>query len=166
MSPVIKKTFIWMLSSFLSVSLIAQPTATSLDTKNQKSFEIEQQKSSSSENSSQEHKKKSSTTLSEEQQAKDLEIIMENSDQLEQPFDDHDLEEKSHTASDSESDILYDPNMNYGKGAPVPKPNPLSTKYRNLLAFAASVVIATTGMLVTAKSGGRSPAPGAPKCPS
>jgi hypothetical protein len=50
---------------------------------------------------------------------------------------------------------LYDPTMNYGKGAPVPKPTPASTLTRNLIVLGTSTVLATIAMLVVSTNPGR-----------
>lgn len=51
---------------------------------------------------------------------------------------------------------LYNPNMNYGKGAPAPKPTPMTTKQRNLVFFLASVITASIAMSLASSGSGKS----------
>ena len=51
--------------------------------------------------------------------------------------------------------VLYNPNMNYGKGAPIPKPEPESTVKRNLLVMAASILFATLAVGIVSTNKGR-----------
>lgn len=54
--------------------------------------------------------------------------------------------------------VLYDPNMNYGKGAPVPKPAPVSSVKRSVIVVAASVMFAALAVsLVAANKGHDAP---------
>jgi hypothetical protein len=91
------------------------------------------------------------------------EISMEDSDvkgtlpveELDDTFQDP---EKSATAptrlQPDLNKVLYDPNMNYGTGAPIPKPEPISTVKRNLIVLGTSTILATVAMLVVASNKG------------
>lgn len=72
---------------------------------------------------------------------------------------DTNVEEDSSSSNASSQKVLYDPKMNYGTGAPVPKPAPLTTAKKNCIAFATSVVLGTLAMLVVSSHKG-SDAPG------
>lgn len=50
--------------------------------------------------------------------------------------------------------VLYDPKMNYGTGAPVPQPTPITTVKRNLIVLGTSAIVATIAMLVVASNKG------------
>lgn len=54
--------------------------------------------------------------------------------------------------------VLYNPNMNYGKGAPVPKPAPVSSVKRSVIVVAVSVMFAAVAVgLVSANKGHDAP---------
>lgn len=66
-------------------------------------------------------------------------------------------QEKSATTPNLQPDVkkvLYESNMNYGTGAPVPKPAPLNTVTRNLIVLGTSTVLATIAMLVVSSNKG------------
>lgn len=107
------------------------------------------------------------SSLKEIDDAQDSEMILDNDDEAEPYLNEHELsDEQSPSSSDDGFPTLYDPNMNYGTGSPKPKPAPASTKKRSLVVFVASTIIAAIAMLTTAHNGGKTPAPGTPKCPS
>jgi hypothetical protein len=72
---------------------------------------------------------------------------------------DTNVEDGGSSSNGSSEKVLYDPKMNYGTGAPVPKPAPLTTAKKNCIAFATSVVLGTLAMLVVSSHKG-SDAPG------
>lgn len=81
---------------------------------------------------------------------------------LDLPFEEADsnIEEQDQTAAQPTMQpdvqkVLYDPTMNYGKGAPIPKPAPVSTVTRNVIALATSAILGTVAMLVVASNKGR-----------
>ncbi len=160
MQNTIKTVFFSFVTTLTSVSLIASPPAKQPSNSQQKNTEIS--KTIKEQKTEDKTDPKANEPISEE---KELQLIIENSNSLPDEFESSEIEDQSHTA-ESVSDTLYDPNMDYGKGAPAPTPSPRSTKKRSITAFFASVILAAVGMLVTAHNEGRSPTPGSPKCPT
>lgn len=127
---------------------------------------ISAQTPSTDEISSKKQKQDEKTAQEEEQNdTSDEHIILENSDEDSQLIDDTQIENQNHTAKKTESEDLYNPAMDYGKGAPRPSPPPLSLTKRNVVACVASVVIAAIGIIATSHNEGQYPAPGTPRCP-
>ena len=81
--------------------------------------------------------------------------VKKESEGLDKGFED-DLELEQNTSEDGNSPpVLYDPNMNYGKGAPPPKEPRINTQRRSLWVFASSLILATAGMLISASNSGK-----------
>lgn len=94
--------------------------------------------------------------------SKETNSMVEDLDQDADPSSeelDTNVEEDGSSSNASSKKVLYDPKMNYGTGAPIPKPAPLSTAKKNCIAFATSVVLGTLAMLVVSSHKG-SDAPG------
>lgn len=92
----------------------------------------------------------------------DPNIILDSDEDLNPPLEEDDTNVEDNlpdaAAAPVQPDVrkvLYDPNMNYGKGAPIPKPEPASTIRRNLIVLATTAVLATVGMLVATSNPGR-----------
>lgn len=89
-------------------------------------------------------------------------ITIDSSEDQGPPFEEADvnIEEQEKMSCDPKLEpdvqkVLYDPNMNYGTGAPVPKPAPITTVKRNLIVLGTSTILATIAMLVVASGKGR-----------
>lgn len=102
------------------------------------------------------------TTPVENADAATQEDLLLQSDDATAPPDEEDdtnVDDDLQPADPKIQKVLYDPKMNYGTGAPAPKPTPVSTATRNLIAFGASVVIGTVAMLVVAHNPGKDAQP-------
>lgn len=80
---------------------------------------------------------------------------------LDLPFEESDLNIEDQDPSEATSSlkpdvhkVLYNPNMNYGTGAPVPKAEPITTAKRNLIVLGTSTILATIAMLVVSSNKG------------
>lgn len=86
------------------------------------------------------------------------EIISDyNYDEDTDPPSEEDYTNEDEDGPDTQSSlkkVLYDPKMNYGTGAPAPRPNPMSTVKRNVVAFATSLVLGTIAVLVVSHGQG------------
>ena len=67
-----------------------------------------------------------------------------------------DTDENARDPNSPLPESLYNPKMNYGKGAPAPKPTPMTTKQRNLVFFLASVITASIAMSLVSSGSGKS----------